>query len=200
MREKINAIKKTGIIFQTSEGKVFYEHMLRWSTGPRYPVDHSFSISSLLPTLGLAGIHTQQTQARSLFFREVSGCFYEFLFQDVSILFLARQVSGSSIVGTFRSEHFLSCSFQLLTVFTQGILKASCMALETRKATPPTAQSEPVALRLVARAGHTQCIQNLTVRNWAASWKIKLPFIRGKKGKKEQAIPDGPALLTVASL
>lgn len=145
--KKIDAIKKTSIIFQTAEGKVLYDHMLRWPSGRRYPVDHSFSVSSLLPTLGLAGIHTQKTQSHSLFFRAVSGCFYEFLFQEVSILSLARQASGSSIVGTFRSEHFLSCSFPLLTVFTQGILKASCMALEALKATPPTAQSEPVLVR-----------------------------------------------------
>lgn len=111
-----------------------------------------------------------------------SFSFRKFLF----CLWPGKQESGSSIVGTFRSEHFLACSFQLLTMFTQGILKASCMALEALKCTPPITQSEPVAIRLVAWAGHTQCVQNLTVRNWAASWKIKLPFIKGKKKRKRK--------------
>lgn len=111
-----------------------------------------------------------------------SFSFRKFLF----CLWPGKQESGSSIVGTFRSQHFLPCSFQLLTMFTQGILKASCMALEALKCTPPIAQSEPVAIRLVAWAGHTQCVQILTVRNWATSWKIKLPFIKGKKGKRKK--------------
>lgn len=127
--KKIDAIKKTSVIFQTSEGKVLYDHMLRWPSERRYPVDHFFSVSSLLPTLGLAGIHTQKTQARSLCFRAVSGCFYEFLFQEVSILSLARKASGSSIVGTFRSEHFSLLLFPTVNcVYTgnsEGILHGS---------------------------------------------------------------------------
>lgn len=115
----------------------------------------------------------------------MSFSFRKFLF----CLWPGKQVSGSSIVGTFRSEHFLSYSLQLLTVFTQGTLKASCMVLEALKATPPTAQSEPVALRSVARAGHTQCIQNLTVRNWAASWKVSFHSLKEKKDKERTSHP-----------
>lgn len=118
-------------------------------------------------------------------FSSVSFSFRKFLF----CLWPGKQVSGSSIVGTFRSEHFLFYSLQLLTVFTQGTLKASCMVLEALKATPPTAQSEPVALRSVARAGHTQCIKNLTVRNWAVSWKISFHSLKEKKDKERTSHP-----------
>lgn len=145
---------------------------------PYHPCCQLLALQASMPSKPKPAVFSSEQSVDA----SVSFSFRKFLF----CLWPGKQVSGSSIVGTFRSEHFLSCSLQLLTVFTQGILKASCMALEALKATPPTAQSEPVALRSVAWAGHTHCIRNLTVRNWAASWKISFHSLKEKKDRKNK--------------